>query len=167
MSWARTLPALVLMMTAFAGSGPASASEFPDLGSRFGCDFRPKNNNGWQCDGGGFYSNAGKEDCCIDTFYPFTDKVRGRTFRNLSRVLLVRTKPVTRRAIDEVVEVVLVERTTFEEFYPAASDCAMNGDDAFPLSVVNRRKKTIVGIYWDGMFKQKFSNWRVFPCADN
>ena len=88
-------------------------------------------------------------------------------------MMLVRTRDITHTSaggidIEEIVEGIIVERNNTEEFMQESSDCSMNGQDAFLLSVVDKKKKTIVGITWDGaQFKQMFFNWRVFPCADD
>jgi hypothetical protein len=172
---ARIFVALLIAM--MSCSNPASATEFPEVGSRFRCDAgaRPHINiNGWQCEGGGSYSKNGKEGCCIDIFSPFTNKIpSGRTRWNPDRMMLVRTRGITRTSaggidIEEIVEAIIVERNNTEEFMQESSDCSMNGQDTFRLSVVDKKKKTIVGITWDGaQFKQMFFNWRVFPCADD
>ena len=168
--------ALLIAIVGIACSNPALGTEFPEYGFRFRCDANaspPININGWQCYGIGFYSNNGKEDCCIDSFSPFTKKgiPSGRRW-NPNRIMLVRTKVITRTSaggidIEEIVESVLVERKNTEEFMQESSGCSMNGKDTFPLSVLDRRKKTIIGITWDGAFKQTFFNWRVFPCAND
>ena len=164
--------ALLIAIVGIACSNPASAAEFPENGFRFRCDARV-NINGWRCYGGGFYSNNGKEECCIDTFSPFKAGVAsGRTRWNPDRIILVRTKAITRTStggidFEEIVESILVKRKNTEEFIQASSTCRMNDQDAFLLSVLDRRKKTIIGISWDGIFKQTFFNWRVYPCADD
>jgi hypothetical protein len=167
--------AFVIAILRIGCSNLAHAAEFPEVGFRFRCDTNarpPININGWQCEGGGFYLNNGKEDCCIDTFSPFSNKIpSGRARWNPDRILLVRTKLITRAStgaidIEEVVERVLLERHGTEEFMQESSDCGIHGD-AFLLSVIDRRRKTIVGITWDGTkFKQRGFNWRVFPCAN-
>jgi hypothetical protein len=144
-----------------------SATEFPEIGFRFRCDSHA-NINGWQCNGGGFYLNDGKEDCCMDTFSPFTTRFPNS---NPYRLMLVRTKAITHTStggvdIEEISEWIVVERKRSDEFLGADSDCSMNGQD-FLFTVLDRRKKTLVGIIWDGkQFTQNSYSWRVFPCAD-
>ena len=82
-------------------------------------------------------------------------------------MMLVRTKPVTRTSsggmdIEEIIEWIIIERKRTELLRPEASTCGMDGQqDAFLLTVVDRRNKSAVGITWDGTFKKHFFNWRV------
>ena len=87
-----------------------------------------------------------KEECCIDTFSPFKAGVAsGHTRWNPDRIMLVRTKAITRTStggidFEEIVESILVKRKNTEEFIQASSTCRMNDQDAFLLSVLDRRE---------------------------
>jgi hypothetical protein len=149
---ARIFAALLIAIVWIGCSSPASATKFPETGFRFRCDAnasRHKNFNGWQCYGGGFYSDNGNKKCCIDYFSPFTSKIpSGRMRWNPDRIMLVRSKVATRMpdggiGVEEIVEWILVERKNTEEFMQESSSCSINGQDAFLLSVLDRRKKTL------------------------
>jgi hypothetical protein len=80
--------------------------------------------------------------------------------------MLVRTRPVTRRPtggvdIEEVVDWFVLERKANEEFF---SECSLNGK-SFVLSVVNRKKKFLIGVAVDDRgFEQMPLNYSAFPC---
>lgn len=156
---------------------PTPALEFPETGFRFRCDANarpPININGWQCYGGGFYSNNGNNECCIDNFHHLQlksrqvarDGIQTKSCWFVQRSL--RAHLLGGIDTEEVLEWVLVERKNTEEFMQESSDCAMNGQGAFLLGVLDRRKKTLVSVSWDGTkFRQTFNNWRIFPCAND
>jgi hypothetical protein len=167
-----TIIALAVTLLAFTGQAFSQATKFPQRGFQFRCE-RHINYHGWQCDGGGFYEKkdvpAGTVitphnmenwmECCVNTFSPYK-KVGS------NKVMLVRTKPVTRDAdggvvSEEVIDWILVEKKPHENYW---EDCELNGHK-FLLSVVDEKRKTLVGFQVNETgFRQMSLNWRSFPC---
>jgi hypothetical protein len=134
-------------------------SEFPQHGFSFDCD-KKRNYEGWRCNGGGLYPKKAtpigveqsEEICCFYMLSPFTSP-RAR------KMMLVRTDKS-----ETIIEWMVVEWRS-DDYFDDTQSCELNGM-RFEVSVVNRKKKTIVGIVVDESgFKQMSLNWISFPCS--
>lgn len=170
-TWLRRFSAWLLALIVLASSmfidpilisSSFAQAVFPQQGFPFDCD--PKRNYGeWRCNGGGVYQKTTNKNgvlhfediCCLYTLSPFGKRAR--------KMMLVRTTDKTNE-VRKIVEWMLVEWRP-DDYFDDTQSCEMNGMK-FEISVVNERRRSIVGIIIDeNGFKQFSYNWISFPCS--